>query len=78
MKMMNMIEDMGGKPIYNFSFYEVLLFSAMIMGCIVSFGFMIASIIFCIADSPWFLLMTLAAGAVFCFCLTVVIFVADE
>lgn len=78
MKLMNMIEKMGRKPIYNFSFREVLLFTAMIMGSIVSFGFMIASIIFCIADSPWYLLMTSGAGAMFCFCLTVVIYVADE
>lgn len=77
MKLMNMIQDMGGKPTYEFSFYEVLLFSMMIAG-ILLFGIStIAFVILRIIQSAWFFLLAVAAAGALCFCLTVVIFTGD-
>lgn len=78
MKLMNMIEHMGGTPIHRFSFYEVLLLSLMIAGCIL-FGIMgIVFFILGIIKSAWFFAAGAASIAVFCFCLTVVLYTSDE
>lgn len=77
MKLMNMIQDMGGKPTYEFSFYEVLLFSMMIAGILLFGNSTIAFVILGCVRSAWFFLLAVAAAAALCFCLTVVIFTAD-
>lgn len=74
MKLMNMIQDMGGKPTYQFSFYEMLLFSMMIAG-ILLFGIStIAFVLLGCVRSPWYFLLAVAAAGALCFCLTVLIF----
>lgn len=78
MKLMDMIEHMSGAPIDQFSFYEVLLLSTMIAGCIL-FGFMgIAFFILGLIKSAWFFAAAAASVEAFCFCLTVVLFTSDE
>lgn len=78
MKLMNMIQDMSGKPTYEFSFYEVLLFSMMIAG-ILLFGIStIAFVILGCIRSAWFFLLAVAAAGALCFCLTVLIFTCDN
>lgn len=75
---MNMIEHMAGTPTYKFSFYEMLLLSLMIAGCII---FSVMIIAFCVLGfvfSPWYFLASAASLTVFCFCLSVVLFTTDK
>lgn len=78
MKLMNMIEHMGRTPIHRFSFYEVLLLSAMIVGCILFSVMGIAFLVLGFIKSAWFFAAAAASLAAFCFCLTVVLFTADD
>jgi hypothetical protein len=78
MKLMNMIEHMAETPIHMFSFYEVLLLSMMIAGCILFGVTMVACFVLGFVASPWFFAAMAASLAAFCFCLTVVLFTADE
>lgn len=78
MKLMNMIEHMAGVPIYKFSFCEVLLLSMMFAGCILFSIMGIAFFVLGFIRSAWFFAAAAASLAAFCFCLTVVLFTADE
>ena len=78
MKLMNMIEHMGGTPIHQFSFYEVLLLSMTIAGCILFGVAMIVFFVLGFIKSAWFFAAAAASIAAFCFCLTVVLFTTDE
>lgn len=78
MKLMNMIEHMGGTPIYRFSFYEALLLSMMVAGCILFSIMGIAFFVLGFIKSAWFFAAAAASLAAFCFCLTVVLFTSDE
>lgn len=78
MKLMNMIEHMGGTPIYKFSFYEALLLSMMVAGCILFCIMGIAFLVLGFIKSAWFFAAAAASLVAFCFCLTVVLFTSDE
>ena len=78
MKLMNMIEHMGGTPIYRFSFYETLLLSVMVAGCILFSIMGIAFFVLGFIKSAWFFAAAAASLAAFCFCLTVVLYTSDE
>ena len=78
MKLMNMIEHMGETPIHMFSFYEALLLSMTIAGCILFGVAMIAFFVLGLIRSVWFFAAAAASIAAFCFCLTVVLFTSDE
>lgn len=78
MKLMDMIEHMGETPIHMFSFYEVLLLSMMIAGCILFGVVMIAFFVLGFIKSAWFFAAAAASLAAFCFCLMVVLFTSDE
>ena len=78
MKLMNMIEHMGGTPTCRFSFYEVLLLSMTIAGCILFGVAMIVFFVLGFIKSAWFFAAAAASIAAFCFCLTVVLFTTDE
>lgn len=78
MKLMNMIEHMSETPIDRFSFYETLLLSVMVAGCIL-FGIMgITFFVLGVIESAWFFAAMVASLAAFCFCLTVVLFTSDD
>ena len=78
MKLMNMIEHMGETPIHMFLFYEVLLLSMMIAGCILFSIMGIAFLVLGFIKSAWFFAAAAASLAAFCFCLTVVLYTSDE